>query len=378
MLPSAAVGTLPPQEVPVPRPSATLAALAMLTAAPALAAAQAAPPNDTQSIRVGATIFYDYTFTNQPETVDADGNVIKPSAFDVKRAYISISGTVSHVVSFRITPDIRRETGGGSSLNGSLNFRLKYAYAQFNLADWLSAGSRVRVGVHQTPYIESQEGVYRYRFQGTVFAEREGGLSSADAGVSFRTLLPDDYGDVQVGLYNGEGYTRPEANNQPSLQVRATVRPLPETGTLFRGLRATAFYFHDHYVQDAERRRFIAAALYEHDRFNAGFDLLTGTDRTSVATPAVDSRGVSVFVTPFFDEKGRGLEGLLRVDRFTPDTSLDGVRTRLIVGGAYWFPHPGGAATAALLVDYEQVTFSRFATPQPKQQRLAVHGLINF
>lgn len=363
-----------PRRLPV-----TLATLVlMVLTLPDSASAQAAQSSDAQSIRVGATIFYDYTFTNQPETVDADGNVIKPSAFDVKRAYININGTVSRLISFRITPDIRRETGSGSSLTGSLNFRLKYAYAQFNLGDWLPAGSRIRMGIHQTPFIEAQEGVYRYRFQGTVFAERDGGLSSADAGVSFRTLLPDNYGDVQVGLYNGDGYTRPEANNQPSLQVRGTLRPLPETETPLRGLRVTGFYNHDHYLRNAERRRFITALTFEHDLFNAGFDYITGTDQTSATLSVVDSRGLSFFFTPFFDEKGRGLEGLLRVDRFDPDTSRDGVRNRLIVGGAYWFPHPGGSATAALLVDYEQVTFDDFVAPQPQQQRFAIHGLINF
>lgn len=35
----------------------------------------------------------------------------------------------------------------------------------------------VRVGMQQTPFIDGEESVYRYRFQGTLFAERDGGLS---------------------------------------------------------------------------------------------------------------------------------------------------------------------------------------------------------
>jgi len=55
-------------------------------------------------------------------------------------------------------------------------------------------------------------------------------------------------------------------------------------------------------------------------------------------------------------------------------------KNRVIAGLAYWFPHPGGSATAALLLDYEQVTFPNFpaAAANAKQQRLALHGLINF
>ena len=54
----------------------------------------------------------------------------------------------------------------------SLVFRIKYAYAQFNLDDWMTRGSWVRLGIQQTPWVDFEEGIYRYRFQGTVFAER--------------------------------------------------------------------------------------------------------------------------------------------------------------------------------------------------------------
>src|SRR6188474_1035830 len=102
---------------------------------PAVAGAQGGatpPPNpDAQSIRIGTQIFYDYTYTAEPKSTDTDGNQYSPSAFNLQRAYINVIGTISHVVSFRVTPDVRRETGSGSSLNGSLTFRIKYAYAQF-------------------------------------------------------------------------------------------------------------------------------------------------------------------------------------------------------------------------------------------------------
>ena len=84
-------------------------------AAPARAqvtpAAGYTPPDDTPSIRVGATIFADYTYQTTPEVTDADGNAVNPSAFNVARAYINITGNISHLLAFRITPDITRETG---------------------------------------------------------------------------------------------------------------------------------------------------------------------------------------------------------------------------------------------------------------------------
>src|SRR6266567_2690946 len=84
----------------------------------------------------------------------------------------------------QVTPAVTRETGGGSSLNGSLTFRLKYAYAQFNLDDWATKGSWVRFGLQQTPFIDYNESIYRYRFQGTTFEDREGLFPSSDFGAS--------------------------------------------------------------------------------------------------------------------------------------------------------------------------------------------------
>ena len=199
------------------------------------------PPDDTPSVKIGGVLFADYTKTIKPEIVDADGNRVSPSAFNVSRAYINVTGQLNHLIAFRITPDISREQGSGSSLAGSMTLRLKYGYAQVNLDDWLWRGTYVRAGMIQTPYIDFEESVYRYRFQGMVFVDRELFLTSADFGVSVRTQLPGGYGEVVGGYYDGEGYNRVDPNDQKALQLRGTLRPLPSPG-LMRGLRATVFY----------------------------------------------------------------------------------------------------------------------------------------
>ena len=339
----------------------------------------AAPPaasaaNDTPSIRVGATVFADYTYTTSPEATDADGNAFHPSQFNVGRSYINITGNVSHTVNFRITPDITRETGSGSSLNGSLTFRLKYAFAQMNLDDWMSQGSWVRLGVQQTPWVDFQEGVYRYRFQGTVFSEREGYLSSSDAGVSFRQPLPSNLGEIHVGVYNGENYNRAEVNGQKAFQIRGSLRPLANGAQLWRGLRLHGFWNADHYVRHGERWRGDFGATFEHARINAGVEYLAARDQTTVSQTGVDGRGFSVWATP---RATNGWEGLLRYDRMTPNTDLSNqVRSRTIAGVAYWFPHQG-SVSSALLFDYDGQTF-RNITGTPQQRRLAVHALVNF
>ena len=364
-------------------------AVFVLTIVPATALAQVTaaagytPPDDTQATKVGAVIFYDYTFTKTPKTTDAAGNLVSTSAFNVPRTYINVTGNISHNVAFRITPDVSRETNSTPSLSGSYVFRMKYGYAQFNMDEWTGNWKQtyVRVGIQQTPFIDAQESAYRYRFQGTTFIERDGGLASSDAGASFHTSLPSNYGDLHVGYYNGEGYSRAETNDQKAWMIRGTLRPMPAGGFAVKGLRLTGGVIADHVVKGAPRQRVLGGVLYEYKRFNAGFDYITLKDKTLPTSTEVKKDGWSTWVTPFFKEKGNGFEAIVRYDSFRSNkvTTPDARQNRTIAGLAYWFPHPGGASTAALLLDFEQVAFKNYTGTVPaKQQRIILHGLINF
>jgi len=225
------------------------------------------PPDDTPSIRVGAVIYMDYTYQQSPETTDADGNTVNPSSFNVTRSYINITGNVSHIVAFRITPDVVRQSAllnvpGSSISSDSLVFRIKYAFAQFNLDDWMAKGSWLRFGIQQTPLLDYEEGIYRYRFQGTTFTEREGFYNSADAGASFHYNFPSNYGEAHVGVFNGEGYAKTDPNDQKAIEIRGTVRPFASGAPILRGLRVTGFYFGDNYIKDAERTRAVGQLTF--------------------------------------------------------------------------------------------------------------------
>jgi hypothetical protein len=367
------------------------------------AAAGYTPPDDTPSIKVGATIFADYTYNQDPTSKDADGNVIHADAFQLTRSYINITGNISHLVAFRITPDITRQSGlltlgaGSSVATDSLVFRIKYAYAQFNLDDWMTRGSWTRIGIQQTPWVDFEEGIYRYRFQGTVFAERIPLLTtmtSADAGVSFHYNLPSNYGDFHVGVYNGENYQRVEVNDQKGLEFRGTLRPFASSLPILRGLRAHLVYYDDHYAGDDERKRVMGNVTFEHAYLNAGFDYLSAKDQTLKTATDVSSNGYSVWATPRAPRAdGSSWEGLLRYDHFIPNTSTttlapastspapgvtvlnDQQQNRTIVGVAYWFPHQGNVSTAILL-DYDGQSFKNITTAPV--HAITLHGLINF
>jgi hypothetical protein len=339
------------------------------------AAAGYTPPDDTPSIKVGAVIFADYTYQSAPTTKDQDGNTIHTDAFQVTRSYINITGNITHMVAFRITPDITRETSVGPTVSGSYVFRLKYAFAQFNLDDWMTKGSWVRFGLQQTPFVDYFEGIYRYRFQGTTFAEREGFLTSSDNGVSFHYNFAKNYGDVHVGYYNGDGYAKAEANNTQAVQIRGTVRPFATGAPVLRGLRFTGFYDGDHYVKNDEKMRALFQTTFEHKYVNAGYDYLHTKDQTLKTTPDLSGKGYSFWFTP---KSTVGIEGLFRYDHYDPDdTFTSRTRHRTIVGIAYWFKHQG-PVSSALMVDYDDANFNALVPAQPEQKKIALHALINF
>jgi len=353
-------------------------------------AAGSTPPDDTPSIKVGTTIYTNYSYQADPPITDTDGNSVHRSSFDVTRSYINITGNLNHIVAFRVTPDVARETSTTATLSGSLEFRIKYAFLQANLDDWMTRGSYARFGIQQTPYVDFFEGIYRYRFQGTTFTERTGFQSSSDAGASFHYNFPKNYGDVHVGYYNGDTYTKAEVNDQKGFEIRATGRPFARKAPVLRGLRGHIFYLGDAYVKDGVRKRTVASVTYESPVLNAGFEYLDARDQRSAlpGTPYVKAQGYSIFATP---RTKWGWEGLFRYDHLTPNTSsalaplstagnletkLDSQQqNRVITGIAYWFKLQG-SVTASLLLDYDAQVFTNITTPETKT--VAVHALVNF
>jgi hypothetical protein len=360
------------------------------------------PPDDTPTIRVGLTLFPVYTYQTQPKITDADGNVVSKNAFDVTRAYINITGNISHIVAFRITPDIARESAlltsasASSVLNDSLVYRIKYAFAQFNLDDWMPRGSWARLGIQQTPWVDFDEGIYRYRFEGTTFAERvplPTTMTSSDAGASYHLNFPNNYGEIHVGVYNGENYPKVETNNEKALEFRGTVRPFALGAPILRGIRAHLVYYGDHYQQNDERKRLMTNLTFEHKYVNAEFDYLKAEDQMLATLPVISSHGASFWVTPRLPfDNGSSWEALLRYDHWIPNTSTglapaasspnpgttifnQQIQNRTIAGVSYWFPHQGNVSTAIML-DYDGQRFQNITTAPVKS--VTINGLVNF
>ena len=347
------------------RPSLILIALVMSARA---AFAQSAQPPATPAepdypiIRIGVLSYvqYDAELTNR----DAF------NVFDLTRGYININGQLSKNVRFRLTPDVRRITD--SSLAGTLVLRVKYAFVE--LDNVKAARSWVRFGAHQTPWLDFEESIDRYRVQGTMFSEREGLIpGSSDFGVGYFTPV-GKYVDIQTGVYNGEGYAQTDVNKYKSAQGRLTLRPFAGRGAA-NGFRLSGFYSAGWYAADRPRRLGIVMGSFEQTHLVGTLQYLKATESPSAVAPRdIDRNGSSGFL-----EIRQGMNGwaaLARLDLLDSDEALaNNEQHRIIAGGAYWFVWP--RSRVGLVVTNEQVHYDA-AAARPQENRLLVQTHVEF
>lgn len=325
-------------------------------AAPAPAPAAAEPEYPIVRVGVLSYLQYDAEMKNRDDF----------NNFDVPRAYLNINAQVAKNLRFRFTPDIRRINDG--SLAGSLVVRVKYAFAQL---DNITPKGWIRFGAHQTPWLDFEESINRYRVQGQMFSEREALIpGSSDFGASYFTPLPGGYGEVHGGVFNGEGFGQPETNKYKSGQIRVTVRPFPNAAVA-KGFRMSGFYNAGWYAVDRPRRLGIVMGSFEHPHLVATLQALQGTERPSPAdTGDLDRRGWSAFIEP---RQGlSGLAGLFRYDAYDPDRSVTAnQQQRIIAGAAYWFVWP--RARVGLVLTNEQVRYDLASRPDENRVLLQTH-----
>ena len=181
------------------------------------------------------------------------------SAFEITRGYFNFKKEITPWLSFRLTPDVHRESGG------DLNVRVKYAYAQVKLpALGPLTDLKSEIGQGHFPWLDFQEHLNPYRCQGTMPRERAGTFNSADVGVGVMGYLggrlPREYvreltrhyplfdhyvgkyGSFHFGIYNGAGYHAKEHNSNKALEGRITLRPFGGTDSYLRGLQLSYFF----------------------------------------------------------------------------------------------------------------------------------------
>jgi len=333
----------------------------LVVAGPALA--QTTPDTAARSV---TTTFPAVTFGVQSflqyraELHEMDGY----NAFDVTRGYFNVEARLSDRVKVRFTPDVRPTTD--ANLDRNLALRLEYAALDVQVSD----GVAVMFGLHEMPWLRFEESLNRYRVLGPLFAERLGLIPGAtDLGASLRATTART--EVHVGVYNGEGYGRAEADRYKSIDGRATFRPFAEH-TAAANVSISGFYQYGWYARDRPRNVAIIMGSYENPNVVATAQYLSATDNPFVAVD-VERRGLS-----FFGEVRQGVTGwagIAGLDLVDPDAGNDSdQRQRLVFGGAHW--HQVGRGRLGIVVSLEQVKQSINA--QLLERRLLVQTHVEF
>src|SRR4051812_20801927 len=197
----------------------------------------AVPTTVAPVVTFGVVSFLQYS----ADLHEADGY----NAFDVTRGYFNVQARLSDRIHVRFTPDVRPTTD--ATLNTNLALRLEYAYLEAAVSD----GASIVFGMHETPWLTFEESTNRYRVQGPMFAEREGLIPGpSDVGASL--WARSDRAEFHVGVYNGEGYGRAEADKYKSVQGRASVRAFADD-TNATSVHLSGFYSYGWYARDRPR-----------------------------------------------------------------------------------------------------------------------------
>ena len=262
------------------------------------------------------------------------------NSFALDRWYFTARATLAENLSFRGTTDIVSTDGEGGLGHTVI---VKYAYFDWQMRPWLS----LRAGVHQTGWENYVTGVWGYRGVAKTMAHYQGHLSTSDLGATLAATLPGDWGTAAVGVHNGQGYRRLEADRFKDISGRLILTPFAGEGSAWAPVRVGGHVYRGQYSDGMSRLRWGGLVAYE------------GAEHTLAVNYEVrkdgDVRGAGVSV---FGEWGLGsianvgdfsLIGLL--DAYDPDRETsDDHQLRSVAGLAY---QPMPALTLSL--NHQQV-----------------------
>jgi hypothetical protein len=277
---------------------------------------------------------------------DKAGDRTLMNAFDLTRFYVTLTPSLSEKVALKFTSDFYRAD------DGFMRLALKHGFVEFK--NLLYPDSSVLFGQHDIPWVPYEEGLWGYRFQGTVFPDREGYLTSTDVGVGLKAKIPQGYGDYHISLVNGEGWKAKEVNRYKDIQARLTIKPLAKNSQL-KNLFVTGFGLFGVYDKNGndeldKRIRAIGQVGFKNEKVTLVGEYLIAQDPSDKMVkkhPSLKEKkpGEVSNAAGFsaFTELNASLVGLPnswavigRVDQLDPDVDLDdNSDSRLIAGISY-------------------------------------------
>lgn len=249
------------------------------------------------------------------------------NAFSVTRAYLNFRAKLGGGVSTRITGDIYRDA------NGSLNYRLKYAYV-----GWTPKKSPVTLlfGQVQTPWLDWNEGMWGYRVQGPMALDRNHYLSSSDIGLVVDGNFSHNAFGFYAGVYNGEGYHAGEGDQHKDVMARASVRLLKSDDMSSRGgLRLTVEGQLGQPTGGGRRNRIIGQLSYKSKMFTLATEIAATADSSTTSATA-DTKGIISSTYAVYNIPKSPVSLIGRIDIVNPNKNAAGdLKDEYIFGLAY-------------------------------------------
>jgi hypothetical protein len=336
-----------------------LAAASAFTVVPAQLHAQAPAPAAAPNVRVTNTAFLNY-FVSLSDTIAHANN------FDVARAYINVLGKFDNGISTRVTADIYRPA------DGTLTYRLKYAYGA-----WTPNNGPItlKLGAIQTPWLDFEETLWDYRFQGPVVFDRAGYMTSSDLGAGIDGSYGMDRFNFQATVVNGEGYSRPGGDEGKDIMARASLRLVnTDDSSRVGGLRASGYAQYGKKTLGGPRNRFIGMVSYRSRMLTLAAEAGATKDRLSNGSDA-DGSVLSAFGVAHLGATPWSV--IARVDHVDPNTDADNdAFTTFIAGPSYQL-----AKQVRLLLDVDHSAYQQELLPadvQVAKTRLMLHALVSF
>src|SRR5437667_2831447 len=297
-------------------------ALGVAVVAAAAGAVQlAAQASQAPQVTVGGVAYTQYVYQLK-DTLNHVNN------FDITRAYVNVIGRFSGGVYTRVTADIYRNTDGASS-NGSLSYRLKYAYVAYTPTN---SPLTYKLGLIHTPWVDWEETLWDYRMQGTMALDRNGYETASDIGAGIDGKWQSDKVNFQATIVNGEGYHGGVGDGRKDVEGRISVRIL-DTNDSSRvgGLRITAYAHAGKPTGGGTRNRWLGMVSYRSKQYTLAAEAAVATDSTT-GTAIKDGHIYSAFGVYRVPRSAAAV--IARVDAVTP--TVGGNRlTRYIAGVSY-------------------------------------------
>lgn len=288
-----------------------LAFLAGLMLASDIAAA-----GEETSLKVGATVYYDY-FVDMTDYESDDQTPTQGWAF--RRAYLTIKKKAGDF-GFRYTTDIDPKYG-----SGNLNVYTKYAYLEHG---GLIDGAKVIFGLHSPKSHGYIEKYWHYRSMAKTLSDANKWSNAAELGLGVQGKAGEGMFEYFLDLNNGNGYKKPLRKDGIGFSARLAAHPAE--GFVVSGLFSSntpGTYQDDEEIAgtDEADTYFEGFAGFENERFGLFGQYGLFTDGPS----EVEATGISVFGRAAVSE---GLFAVARYDIVDPDgdTDEDGTNALLI------------------------------------------------